>query len=180
MEISNVDSDDSDFVACDPANEESDRVTTINKTHKKNTKVTVVPPQYLFSDTTSRGVKSEIRLEGADETTPGQCCTSFSDKSGEDKENFNVVGERSRRPKLCWSKQEIQALKVSFLSSHWISVLSSIYVSMYLKFVFWVLYRKEFYNNWELKTILRRKKSHGFKFWRITKIYSIRRERLRI
>lgn len=74
MEIPDVDSEDSDFVACDLVDEKSDMVTTINKTHKKNREVTVVPSQYLFSGTTSQGVKSEIPLEGADETTHGQCC----------------------------------------------------------------------------------------------------------
>ncbi|KAF3329159.1 chromosome-associated kinesin KIF4 [Carex littledalei] len=75
MEISDVDSDDSDFVACDQADEESDWVSTIKKTRKKNRKVTSVPSRYLFSGTTSRGVKSEISSDGAEETASGQCCT---------------------------------------------------------------------------------------------------------
>jgi hypothetical protein len=73
MEISDVDSDDSDFVACDPVDEESDWATTIRKTRKKNRRITAVPSRYLFVGTANKAVMPDTPPDGAEET--GQCCT---------------------------------------------------------------------------------------------------------
>lgn len=74
MEISDVDSDDSDFVACD-LDEESDWASSIKKTRKKNKGVTTVPSRYLFSGTTFKSMKPETPVERAEETASAQCCT---------------------------------------------------------------------------------------------------------
>ncbi|KAJ3700592.1 hypothetical protein LUZ61_004297 [Rhynchospora tenuis] len=76
MEISDMESDeDSDWV-CEPLDLESDWASTIKKPSKrKSRRITAVPSQSLFRGTTDRGVKSEMPLEGTEETATGPCCT---------------------------------------------------------------------------------------------------------